>query len=133
MSTTLLIAVMPSVSRRRTSQRRAGADLDALDHPGRVTRAELGAIDPHVEPARRPAVTRFAADRPAGSVKRPLPEHGHLAGDAQVAQAIGPVAGHFQIDGPDRRSTSSVRSWFSPAIISRRSNSSAGMSRGTYS
>ena len=28
--------------------------------------------------------------------------------------------------------TSSVPSWFSPAIISRRSNSSSGMSSGTY-
>ena len=71
------------------------------------------------------------ADPTGGSFNSPLPQHRHFPGHADMPQAIGPVAGHFQIDGQIAADLL-VSSWFSPASISRRSSSAAGMSSCTY-
>ena len=81
----------------RDEPRRAGADLDAANHPGRIPRAELGAFERH---ARQIARRDFAGPRISRrQLERPAEQHGRLAGDPDVAQAIGPIARHFEVDG----------------------------------
>ena len=103
---------------------------DAANHPGRVARAEIGAIDPHAHQVfharlafRRPR----RGDRQRRSPTAPKPPARCRYGPGNRADCWSPP-GRW----PDRRRPRAVSSWFSPAIISRCSNSRGDMVRGTY-
>ena len=71
--------------------------------------------------------------RPRAASAARSEQHGRFAGDADVPQAIGPVAGDFEVDRQvvaDRRGRSRGSS---PAIISRSASSAGVMSSVTYS
>ena len=74
-----------------------GLDLDAADHTGRIARAKLGAIDRDagVVPQIVGNPTRFVAGdchSRLRHVEGQAAQHGGFAGDADVSQAIGPIA-----------------------------------------
>ena len=72
------------------------ADRHARDDPRGEARAEVGRLDAHAGPrldrGARGGRTRIVL------ADGPLEEHADLACHADVAQAVGPVAGHLQVD-----------------------------------
>ncbi len=91
------------VDRRDADRRQAvhqpigtGTDADAANHAGRVARAEIRAIDPHAHQIFHP---RLAFRRPCrGDRQRAIPQHGNFPRDADMAEAVGPVARDLQVD-----------------------------------
>ena len=89
----------PNADRRQTIRQPIGTwpHADAANHPRRVARAQIGAIDAHADEVFH---SRLAFRRTSrGDRQGAIPQHGNFPRDADMAQAIGPVAGHLQIDG----------------------------------
>ena len=82
---------------------RTRSHTHALDHPGRVERTDLGLENLHrdVRCGRSGSLLRARI----GNVERLVEEDGGLPRHADVAEAVGAVAGHLDLDccvGPDR-------------------------------
>ena len=87
---------MPSVLQAIGEPLRAGADLHAANEPGGVARAELGGFD-------RDAGERFDLRALRGDLgrrhaDRQVVEDADFARDADVPEAIGAIAGDFEVD-----------------------------------
>ena len=79
---------------------RARAELSRRESPGRCSGSKAsGQSSVDARSDRSPAVAAFARIG-RRQLQRPIPKHRDFAGDAEVAQAVGPIAGHFQIDRP---------------------------------
>jgi len=76
---------------------RRGPHFHPPDDPRGVSRAKVGAVDLHFDELFNRCVTLRRAC--LGNVQFAAEEHGHFPGDAQMPQAVGPVARHFQVDG----------------------------------
>ena len=76
---------------------RARLDAHAANHPRRIAAAERRAVDADLGKILHSA--RAFARRRRRQRERPIEQHGRLARDTDMAQAVGPIAGHFQVDG----------------------------------
>ena len=79
---------------------RTGTNLHSSNDPRVVLRTEIRALDGDRGHGIGFCGTRFRGG--GRNLERLLREHGGFAGDPQVTEAIGSVAGHFEIDTPVR-------------------------------
>ena len=76
---------------------RTRTDLHAPNHAGRVTRAEVGTSDRHLRDL--PHLRTTGRRLRIGDPQRLRPQHGDLPRYAEMAQAVGTVTGHLQVNG----------------------------------
>ena len=90
---------MPIVASRLTSQAGTRPDLHAANHAGGIAVAKLRGIR---APTCVSSVDRGRAFVRVGRRQRSgrFQSTADFAGNADVAQAVGPIAGDFQVDGP---------------------------------